>query len=244
MMEKTKRFSLEKKAFHVRFEGWLVNRAFGEGYYVEEFHGFQQKMQRKVRSSLNGGKLQQQWQGLGATKKCYFFNAGGPFLDDTRFFGQKGVVTIVPFSVGKGLFFIETIDLRGLPFHLWSEEHSKKIVEKGTVVKDGRWAFTISVVVVGVEDEKWVRGMVELTRRRNESHSRTGGRRMIEKENLTTKRRLLFACFSCKRDDKLRSLFFLARGSVPKIGLKKLRTSPNLSIFGYRQGLRRQSGPP
>ena len=54
-------------------------------------------------------------------------------------------------------------------------------------VKDGRWAFTISVVVVGVEDEKWVRGMAELTRRKNESHSRTGGRRMIEKENLTTK---------------------------------------------------------
>lgn len=112
------------------------------------------------------------------------------------------------------------IDLRGLPFHLWSEEHSKKIVEKGTMVeidwrivklfdlskarvkismkehtvlialikvKDGRWAFTISVVVVGVEDEKWVRGMAELTRRKNESHSRTGGRRMIEKENLTTK---------------------------------------------------------
>ena len=110
--------------------------------------------------------------------------------------------------------------MRGLPFHLWSEEHLKKIVEKGTVVeidwrivklfdlskarvkismkehtilialikvKDGRWAFTISVVVVGVEDEKWVSGMAELTRRRNESHSRTGGRRMIEKENLTTK---------------------------------------------------------
>ena len=87
------------------------------------------------------------------------------------------MVTIVPFSIGKGLFFIETveettflqelgifkiqggytvklrrwsprektkvlgkfrrgwIDLRGLPFHLWSEEHSKKIVEKGTVVE-------------------------------------------------------------------------------------------------------------
>ena len=52
-------------------------------------------------------------------------------------------------------------------------------------VKDGGWVFMISVVVVGVEDERWVRGMAELTRRRNESHSRTGGKRMIEKENLT-----------------------------------------------------------
>ena len=83
------------------------------------------------------------------------------------------MVTIVPFSVGKGLFFIETveettflqelgifkiqggytvklrrwsprektevlgkfrrgwIDLRGLPFHLWFEEHLKKIVRRG-----------------------------------------------------------------------------------------------------------------
>ena len=54
-------------------------------------------------------------------------------------------------------------------------------------VKDGGWVFMILVVVVGVEDERWVRGMAELTRRRNESHSRTGGKRMIEKENLTAK---------------------------------------------------------
>ena len=54
-------------------------------------------------------------------------------------------------------------------------------------VKEGGWVFMILVVVVGVEDERWVRGMAELTRRRNESHSRTGGKRMIEKENLTAK---------------------------------------------------------
>ena len=94
-----------------------------------------------------------------------------------RFLGQKGMVTIIPFSVGQGLFFVETveeasflqefrifkikggytiqlrrwsprektevlgkfrrgwIDLRGLPFHLWFEEHLKKIVEKGTMVE-------------------------------------------------------------------------------------------------------------
>ena len=84
--------------------------------------------------------------------------------------GHKCVVTIVPFSGGKGLFFVETIEealslqdlrfiwikgglavllrrwspkensviegkfregwieLRGLPFHLWSEVHLKKIM--------------------------------------------------------------------------------------------------------------------
>ena len=92
--------------------------------------------------------------------------------------GHKGVVTIVPFAGGKGLFFVETleeafslhdsrfirikggitvllrrwspkenskvegkfregwIDLRGLPFHLWSKVHLKKIMEQwGTVTK-------------------------------------------------------------------------------------------------------------
>jgi len=90
--------------------------------------------------------------------------------------GHKGVVTIIPFSGGKGLFFVETIEeglslqdlrfiwikggltvllrrwlpkensviegkfregwieLRGLPFHLWSEIHLKKIMGQwGTV---------------------------------------------------------------------------------------------------------------
>ena len=88
-----------------------------------------------------------------------------------RRLGHKGVVTIVPFAGGQGLFFVETleealslhdsrfirikdgitvllrrwspkenlevegkfkegwIDLRGLPFHLWSEVHLKKIIE-------------------------------------------------------------------------------------------------------------------
>ena len=95
--------------------------------------------------------------------------------------GHKGVVTIVPFSGGKGLFFVETIkkafslhDLRfirikggltillrmwspkenskvvgkfkrgwielwGLPFHLWYEEHLKKIVEQWETVTEIDW---------------------------------------------------------------------------------------------------------
>ncbi|KAJ9678119.1 hypothetical protein PVL29_022880 [Vitis rotundifolia] len=95
-----------------------------------------------------------------------------------RKLGKKGVVSIVPFSSGKGIFFVETteeaiflqnlrnlrveerktvqlrrwtpkenseikgkfrggwIELRGLPFHLWSEVHLKKIVEQwGTVIE-------------------------------------------------------------------------------------------------------------
>ena len=93
--------------------------------------------------------------------------------------GHKGVVNIVPFSGGKGLFFVETIEealplhdlrfirikggptillrrwspkensviegkfregwieLRGLPFHLWSEVHLKKIM--------GQWG-TVTVI--------------------------------------------------------------------------------------------------
>ena len=98
-----------------------------------------------------------------------------------RRLGQKGVVTIVPFSGGKGLFFVETIEeafsfqelrflkikggyivqlrrwlprenlevvgkfrggwieLRGLPFHLWSEEHLKKIVKQWGMVTEIDW---------------------------------------------------------------------------------------------------------
>ncbi|RVW87767.1 hypothetical protein CK203_043989 [Vitis vinifera] len=123
-----------------------------------------------------------------------------------RFLGQKGVVTIVPFSIGKGL-----------PFHLWSKEHLKKIVEQwGTVVeinwrtvklfdlskarvrismkectvlpalikvKDGEWVFTILVAMAEIEDERWVRGMCESTQGRLESHSQIDGKRMVEKPN-------------------------------------------------------------
>ena len=95
--------------------------------------------------------------------------------------GHKGVVTIVPFAGGKGLFFVETleeafslhdsrfirikggitvllrrwspkenskvegkfregwIDLRGLPFHLWSEVHLKKIMEQWGTVTEIDW---------------------------------------------------------------------------------------------------------
>ena len=94
---------------------------------------------------------------------------------------KKGVATIVPFSSGKGVFFVETIDealflqdlrfikiegwisvqlkrwspkensvvegkfrggwieLRGVPFHLWSEVHLKKIVEQWGTVTEINW---------------------------------------------------------------------------------------------------------
>ncbi|RVW98412.1 hypothetical protein CK203_026853 [Vitis vinifera] len=98
-----------------------------------------------------------------------------------RSLGKNGVVTIVPFSAGKGVFFVETtkealflhdlrklrlgerniiqlrrwspkenaeldrkfregwIELRGLPFHLWSEVHLKKIVDQWGSVKEIDW---------------------------------------------------------------------------------------------------------
>ena len=94
---------------------------------------------------------------------------------------HKGVVTVVPFVGGKGLFFVETleevvslhesrfirirggntvllrrwspkenseiegkfkegwIELRGLPFHLWSEVHLKKIMEQWGTVTEIDW---------------------------------------------------------------------------------------------------------
>ena len=50
-------------------------------------------------------------------------------------------------------------------------------------VIDGGWVFTISVVVVGAKEERWVRGMGESTRGGFESHSWTGGRMLDEKAN-------------------------------------------------------------
>ncbi|RVX16154.1 hypothetical protein CK203_014514 [Vitis vinifera] len=109
------------------------------------------------------------------------------------------------------------IELQGLPFHLWYEEHLKKIVKQwGMVIEidwrmvklfdlskarvrilmkertvlpalieviDGGWVFTISVAVVGAEDERRVRGMGESTRGGSESCSWTSGRRPDEKAN-------------------------------------------------------------
>ena len=133
-----------------------------------------------------------------------------------RFLGQKGVVTIVPFSIGKGLFFVDIvekasflqelrfflvkgkytvqlrwwsprentevlwkfrggwIELQGLPFHLWSKEHLKKIVEQWGTVVEINWRTvklfdlskarvrismkecTVLPALIKVKDGKWV----------------------------------------------------------------------------------------
>ena len=54
-------------------------------------------------------------------------------------------------------------------------------------VLDGGWFFTISVAVVEVEEERRGREMGESTRRDYESHSWTGGRRLVEKAKSTGK---------------------------------------------------------
>ena len=108
----------------------------------------------------------------------YWTEAGRAMV---RRLGHKGVVTIVPFVEGKGLFFVETlekalslhdsrsirikggirvllrrwspkensevegrfkegwIELRGLPYHLWSEVHLKKIIEQWGTVTEIDW---------------------------------------------------------------------------------------------------------
>ena len=50
-------------------------------------------------------------------------------------------------------------------------------------VIDGGWVFTISITMVGVEDERRVRGMGESTRGGFESHSWTCGKMLDEKAN-------------------------------------------------------------
>ena len=54
-------------------------------------------------------------------------------------------------------------------------------------VLDGGWVFTISVVVVGAEDNRRGREMGESTWEDYESHSWTGGRRLVEKAKSTAK---------------------------------------------------------
>ncbi|RVX13213.1 hypothetical protein CK203_017853 [Vitis vinifera] len=72
------------------------------------------------------------------------------------------------------------IELRGLPFHLWSEKgQSSALLE----VTDGEWVFTVAVVVVGEEDCR--RGSVkgESTREAFASNTGTGGGRREEKSD-------------------------------------------------------------
>ncbi|RVW86117.1 hypothetical protein CK203_038003 [Vitis vinifera] len=79
------------------------------------------------------------------------------------------------------------IELRGLPFHLWSEVHLKKIVEQwGAIlpamleVTDGDWVFTVVVVVVGDEERRRGSEKGESTRVAVASHMETGGGRRGE----------------------------------------------------------------
>ncbi|KAL6322627.1 hypothetical protein AAG906_014299 [Vitis piasezkii] len=85
-----------------------------------------------------------------------------------RRLGKNGVVTIVPFSAGKGVFFVETTkeaiflhDLRELRvgerniIQLRSpEEDSGAMGVSMLEVTDGDWVFTIVVVVVGDEERR------------------------------------------------------------------------------------------
>ncbi|KAJ9701248.1 hypothetical protein PVL29_006548 [Vitis rotundifolia] len=199
---------------------------------------------------------------------------------------KKGVVTIVPFSDGKGVFFVETaeealffqylrnlqvegrnsvrmkrwspkenaeiegkfkggwIELRGLPFHLWSEVHLKKIVEyKARVriamkersvlpalleVTDGDWVFTVAVVVVREENVRRGKAKGESTREALTSNMGTGGERRVEKFKSTAGKRCRVG-----EDDRMRkggergTTVVLAEGTCSKG--EQVQSSPSLN---------------
>ncbi|KAL6331444.1 hypothetical protein AAG906_011383 [Vitis piasezkii] len=109
-----------------------------------------------------------------------------------RSLGKKGVTTIVPISVQwrrwspkenseiEGKFRGGWIELRGLPFHLWSEARVRIAMKDRSVlpalieVIDGDWVFTIFVSVMG--ESSW-----EVFA----SHSGTGGGRRVERVRST-----------------------------------------------------------
>ena len=61
-----------------------------------------------------------------------------------RFLGQKGVVTIVPFSIGKGLFFIETVEET-----TFLQELGIFKIQGGYTVKLRRWSPREKTKVLG-----------------------------------------------------------------------------------------------
>ncbi|KAJ9678125.1 hypothetical protein PVL29_022886 [Vitis rotundifolia] len=134
------------------------------------------------------------------------------------------------------------IELRGLPFHLWSEVYLKKILKlfdlsKARVritmkdrlilpalieVTDGDWVFTISIVVVGDEDGRRGSVISELTREAFASHSGTNGGRRGERVRSTAGGRCCVA-----EDGKMRKGG--ERGmdpSMPSLNSKKMDDGP------------------
>ncbi|KAJ9688673.1 hypothetical protein PVL29_014363 [Vitis rotundifolia] len=130
------------------------------------------------------------------------------------------------------------VELRGLPFHLWSEVHLKKIVEQWETVTEIDWrtlklfhlskarvriamkdrsVFIVTVVVVREEDDR--RGSVkgESTWEAFASHTGTGGGRRVERIRSTTKGRCRVG-----EDNKVRKggergmVVFLAEGTRGK----------------------------
>ncbi|RVW53507.1 hypothetical protein CK203_104065 [Vitis vinifera] len=199
--------------------------------------------------------------------------------------GHKGVVTIVPFANGKGLFFVETleeafslhdsrfikikggitvllrrwspkenskvegkfkegwIDLRGLPFHLWSKVHLKKIMEQwGTVTKID-WKMLklfdlISVAVAGKEDGRQGKEMGESIRQKSELHTWTDGRKRVEEARSIVGGGLLLGQLAERRRGelvkRLKLLLWghglLGQSRLEKHGLEGTKPSQLLSV--------------
>ncbi|RVW12364.1 hypothetical protein CK203_108094 [Vitis vinifera] len=213
---------MERKTFLVRFEG----ESGGKWCSLTEHS-------RGSVSTLVGRALARRLGQKGVVTIVPFLGRKGLFfvetieealsLQDLRFLKIKGGYTIQlrrwsprENSEVVGKFRGGWIKLRGLPFHLWSEEHLKKmwtvteidwqtlklfdlckarvriLMKERSVlsalieVLDGGWVFTISVVVVGVEEVRRGREMGESTREDFVPHSwKCGGRRVERDRSMT-----------------------------------------------------------
>ncbi|RVW91069.1 hypothetical protein CK203_039949 [Vitis vinifera] len=126
------------------------------------------------------------------------------------------------------------IELRGLPFHLWSEVSPPSF----TRGDDGDWVFTVVVVVVGEED--FQRGSVkgESTREAFASNTGTGGGRRVEKIKSTTGGRC-----RVREDNRTRKGEKGSRKKKTTIVSKKLWSILLPPSSERRQGLRCRSEP-
>ncbi|RVW64320.1 hypothetical protein CK203_047007 [Vitis vinifera] len=109
-----------------------------------------------------------------------------------KFLGQKGVVTIVPFSGGKEQWGTVTkIDWRTMKLYDLCKTRVRILMKEHSVlpalieVLDGGWVFTISIAVVGAGEERRVREMTDKLKDGvgNQKAERTHGKRRADEGN-------------------------------------------------------------
>ncbi|RVW66713.1 hypothetical protein CK203_065740 [Vitis vinifera] len=179
---RTLRFSMERKTFLVRCEG-----EFGGNWCSITKHSKRLCFRLRLEKEEVGWLIEHlakaiepkslsDFQSL-PPKEANFLGNCPEASKELRFLKVKGGYTIhlrrwsprVNTEV-LGKFREGWIELRGLPFHLWFEARGRILMKERIVlpalieVIDGGWVFTILITMVGVEDERRVRGMGESTR--------------------------------------------------------------------------------